>query len=102
MKKFIEQLQDNCKNRDHIAIKSSARTKGIIYSQLWDFSGRLYSYLKTNCYGREDMILICLPRGIRSLTSIIGIIRAGAAFTIVESTYAKERIEYKKKIAIAS
>lgn len=98
MKKYIEQLEDNCRNHgEYIAIKSSARAKGITYAQLWEFSGKLYSYLKTNNIGKEDMILICLPRGIRSMVATIGVIKAGAAFTIVESTYGKDRIEYIKK-----
>ena len=95
MKKYLEQLEENC--REHggfIALKSKARMKGLSYSQLWEYSGRVYAYLKKHGIVKENMVLICMPRGVRTIVAAIGIWRAGAAFTIVESNYAKERIEY--------
>ena len=95
MKKFLEQLEENCQEHgSFIALKSQARTKGLTYSQLWEYSGRVYAYLKKHSVGKENMALICMPRGIRTIVAAIGVWRAGAAFTIVESNYAKERIEY--------
>lgn len=97
MEKYIVQVEKNCKlHGEYIALKSSAASKGITYNKLWDYSGRLYAYLKDKNISKEDFVLICLPRGVRALVAIVGIIRAGAAFTIVESTYAKDRIEYIK------
>lgn len=95
MKKYLEQLEENC--REHggfIALKSKARIKGLTYSQLWEYSGRVYAYMKKHGIGKENMLLICMPRGIRTIVAAIGVWRAGAAFTIVESNYARERIEY--------
>ena len=95
MRYYCEILKENCiKNADVIAFRSAARTKGLTYSELWEYSGRVYAYLKKHSFGKEDMVLICLPRGIRTMVAAIGIFRLGAAFTIVESTYAKERIEF--------
>ena len=97
MKKYCEQLRENCiQNADVIAFKSAARTKGLTYSELWEYSGSVYAYLKQHSIGKEDMVFICLPRGIRTMVAAVGIIRSGAAFVIVESTYAKDRIEYIK------
>ena len=91
MRYYCEILKENCiKNADVIAFRSATRTKGLTYSDLWEYSGRVYAYLKKHSFGKEDMVLICLPRGIRTMVAAIGIFRLGAAFTIVESTYAKE------------
>ena len=97
MKSFIEYLEENCiKYSKETAIISQARKKGISYSQLWEFSGKVYAWLKQAHIGKEDMVLINLPRGIRIITTMVGVIRSGAAFTIVEYGYPKERVEYMK------
>ena len=97
MKSFIEYLEENCiKYSKETAIISQARKKGISYSQLWEFSGKVYAWLKQAHIGKEDMVLINLPRGIRIITTMVGVIRSGAAFTIVEYRYPKERVEYIK------
>ena len=61
-----------------------------------DLSARVYHYLQKNGIGREDFVMICLPRGGLPIIAILGVMKAGAAFTIVESDYAAERIEYIK------
>ena len=71
-----------------------AHTKGITYAQLDDLSGRVYAYLKNNGIGREDFVLINLPRGILPIVAMVGVWKAGAAWALVEDTYAPERIEY--------
>lgn len=41
--------------------------------------------------------MLCLPRGIQPIVSMLGVWRAGAAFVLVEDNYAPERIEYIRK-----
>ena len=57
-------------------------------------SGRIYGWLKDQRIGREDFVLIRLPRGIQPIIAMVGIWKAGAAWALVEDTYAPERIEY--------
>ena len=71
-----------------------AHSKGVTYAQLDDMSGRVYAYLKQNGIGREDFVLIDLPRGILPIIAMVGIWKAGAAWALVEDTYAPERINY--------
>ncbi len=71
-----------------------AHAKGITYAQLDDLSGRIYSWLKENKIGREDFVLINLPRGVLPVIAMIGVWKAGAAWALVEDTYAPERIRY--------
>ena len=57
-------------------------------------SARVYGYLKQHGIGREDFVMICLPRGVFPIIAMIGVWKAGAAFVAVEDTYAPERIEF--------
>ena len=58
-----------------------------------DLSARVYSWLESKGIGAEDFVLIRLPRDARPFIAMLGIWKAGAAFTAVEDTYAPERIE---------
>ena len=60
-------------------------------------SARVYSWLVQKGIGREDFVLIRLPRDARPFIAMLGVWKAGAAFTVVEDTYAPERIEAIRK-----
>ena len=72
-------------------------SKGITYAQLDELSGRIYAFLKQQGIGKEDFVLLNLPRGIMPIIAMIGVWKAGAAWALVEDTYAPERIEYIRK-----
>ena len=74
-----------------------AHSKGITYAQLDDLSGRVYAYLVGKDIGKEDFVLINLPRGIMPIIAMIGVWKCGAAWALVEDTYAPERIEFIRK-----
>ncbi len=57
-------------------------------------SARVYGYLKEQGIGREDFVMVCLPRGVFPIIAMIGVWKAGAAFVAVEDTYAPDRIEF--------
>ena len=62
-------------------------------SQTDELSARVYSYLVNSGIGAEDFVLIRLPRDASPFMAMLGVLKAGAAFTTVEDTYAPERIE---------
>lgn len=70
---------------------------GITYAMMDEMSGRVYGWLKENGVGKEDFVLINLPRGVLPLIAMIGVWKAGAAWALVEDTYAPERINYIRK-----
>ena len=72
-------------------------SKGLTYAQLDDMSGRIYGWLKARNIGKEDFVLIDLPRGVLPVIAMIGIWKAGAAWALVEDTYAPERIDFIRK-----
>ena len=106
MDRIWELMQDE-KSKHFVPLYDEATPKGISYEQLCDISGRVYSYLKARSIGKEDFVMIKLPRGIQPIVAMIGVWRAGAAFVIAEENLAPERIDYiykdcRCKLAITS
>ena len=98
MKSFVEKFGDNVKKRPNQAfIFDEANSKGISYSKIDEVSGKIYNYLTMNNIGREDFVLINLPRGVQPVMALVGVWKAGAAFTIVEDNYAPDRIDFIRK-----
>lgn len=60
-------------------------------------SGCIYSYLKLNNVSADDFVMIDMPRGIHMVPCMLGVWKAGAAFTAVEDDYAPDRIAYIRR-----
>ena len=71
-----------------------AHSKGVTYGQLDDVSGKIYRWLKDQGIGTEDFVLIDLPRGVQPIAAMVGVWKAGAAWVLVEDTYAPDRIRF--------
>jgi len=61
--------------------------------QVEECSACVYAWLTERGIGAEDFVLIRLPRGAAPYIAMLGVWKAGAAFTVVEDDYAPERIE---------
>ena len=94
---FLKIVAENAINYKDEVILADDAVKGLTYSRLYMLSGKVYAYLKERNIGKEDFVLICLPRGVQPIIALVGILRAGAAFVIVEDTYVPERIEFIRK-----
>ena len=98
MKTFIEQLEKNCVTfANRLAVALDYKSEPVTYGELWDLSGKIYAYLKSHNVGKEDFVLINLPRGPKITVAVIGIWRACAAGTITEKGYPAERVESIRK-----
>ncbi len=97
MHNILEIMEKNSIEYKNKVLLADDMTKGITYGQFYQLTGRVYAYLKNKGIGKEDFVLICLPRGIQPIIAFGGVLRAGAAFVIVEDNYAPERIEFIKK-----
>lgn len=98
MHSLIEQIEFKAKNTPKdVVLIDEVITNGITCEELDRMSGQVYCYLKKIGIGREDFVLINLARGIMPVVALVGVLKAGAAFTIVEEGYAPERIEYIRK-----
>ena len=95
MKTIIDTLQEfTSKTPDSAILFDENKTKGITYAELDDMSGRIYAYLKNNGIGKNTFVLLNLPRGVQPVIAMIGVWKAGAAWALVEDTYAPDRIAY--------
>ena len=98
MNELLNHLDVHFRTRkDKIALRDDINQPGITYEQLDLLSGRVYGYLKEHGVGREDTVMLCLPRGMQIPIAQIGVWKAGASFVICEDTYAPERIEFIRK-----
>ena len=95
METIIQKLQTYTKEDPNaVILYDEAHSGGISYAKLDDMSGRVYAYLKANGIGKEDFVLINLPRGVLPVVAMVGVWKAGAAWALVEDTYAPDRIAY--------
>ena len=95
MRSLIEQIEFNAQNTPKNAILfDEVITKGITCEGLDRISGQVYAYLKQKGVGKEDFVLINLTRGVLPVVAMVGVLKAGAAFALVEDNYAPERIAY--------
>lgn len=98
---FLEAVPYACERWDELvkrnpgAIFLTEETSGEHFSrcQVEEMSARVYGWLSEKGIGAEDFVLIKLPRDARPFIAILGVLKAGAAFTMLEDDYAPERIE---------
>ena len=76
-----------------VFLTEEASGKNMTRQEADSLSARVYAYLTKKGIGAEDFVLIRLPRDARPFAAMLGVWKAGAAFTIVEDTYVPERIE---------
>ena len=98
--RFIEKLEINAKNNpEAIALISTEAGKRMSYAELWEYSGRVYRFLKQNGVGKESTVMIAVPRGINPIITLIGVWRAGAAAVMLASDCEPERMAYIRQDA---
>lgn len=97
---FIEKVVDNCINYpNEIAIIDIGIGKHITYRELNHLSGKVYSYLHNKNIGKEDVVMIVLPRGVMPIIVLLGVWRAGATAIMLETDYPEKKREYIKNNA---
>jgi len=86
---LIERIFENVtKSGDRIILSDSDGE--YTNRELWDVSARTYSYLAGLGIGREDIVLVHLPRNARTIMVLMGIFKAGAAAVVLETDGKKE------------
>ena len=97
MPKVIDQFFKTVKERPDALVLSDCSAANLTYSELDTLSGQVYRYLKEKGIGREDFVMILLPRGVLPFVVMLGVWRAGAAFVAIEEGYPDERTAFIKK-----
>ncbi|MCR5582121.1 MAG: AMP-binding protein [Eggerthellaceae bacterium] len=93
MRKFLRTVQDD---PDALMLVDDQSINYWTRERVNDMSARVYGYLQKRNIGRDDFVLILLPRGVLPFIAALGVWKAGAAFTILEDNYVPERIEFIK------
>lgn len=96
VKTFIECAKKDPERR---ILADDSNPKGLTYRQVDEISSKIYAYLNDKGIGKEDFVMLCLPRGVKPIVSMLGVWKNGSAFVLVEDDYAPERIEFIKKDA---
>ncbi len=84
---FLDMFFKQVTNRGNEMAVEDPGSVSLSYAQLNDWSDRVYRYLVDKGIGKEDVVVINLPRGAYEVAAIIGVMRAGAVFTVVEDAY---------------
>ena len=83
---YMEMLMKQLAERpDSVAFRDAEHPQGMTYRELDERSGRVYAWMKQRRVGREQAVLINLPRGADAFAAAIGVLRAGAVYTLTEA-----------------
>ncbi|MBX9734221.1 MAG: non-ribosomal peptide synthetase, partial [Chitinophagaceae bacterium] len=77
---------------NNIAVYSDE--KSITYAELNGMSERVAYYLAQHELGRDAVVAIILERSVEMIAAILGVIRSGATYLIIDSKYPAKRVEY--------
>ncbi|MFD9500495.1 amino acid adenylation domain-containing protein [Streptomyces sp. NPDC060035] len=66
----------------------------LTYRGLWDAAGDLAVRLRAAGVRGGDVIGVCLPRGTRAITAMLGAWRAGAAYLPLDLAYPRPRLQF--------
>jgi iturin family lipopeptide synthetase A len=69
-------------------------SRELTYKELDEYSGRLAAYLAQRGVTVGSLVPVCLHRSLEMIISILGIMKAGAAYVPVDPSYADARIRY--------
>ena len=95
---LIKKFAENCTaHPNHTAIIDVAKDTAMTYHELDDASGKVYRYLTERGIGKEDVVMILLPRGAKPFAAIVGVWKAGAAYVMLETDYPAEKREFIKR-----
>ena len=97
---LVEKFSENCTTHpNHTAIIDVATDSSMSYHELGDASGKVYRYLTERGIGKEDVVMILLPRGAKPFVAVVGVWKAGAAYVMLEANYPAEKREFIKRDA---
>ena len=95
MSNFLRRVESNCAAyKDRIAFEDNRRS--ITFNELWNESGKVFTWLKKQGMKKEDFCQIVLPKSASSMAALLGVLRSGCAFCNLDSAYPPERIAYTR------
>lgn len=93
--RYMEGVMERCrKDPGKIFLIDAAEDKTLSYGELDELTSKVYAYLSDKGIGKEDFVMIDLPRGISPVVTAIGVWRSGAAYVIVEEETPAEKKDF--------
>ncbi|MEA4898237.1 MAG: amino acid adenylation domain-containing protein [Christensenellaceae bacterium] len=93
MKSFLTSLRNHARiTPERAALVYGDQSRS--YAQLDAASSAVAALLRKRGIQPGDIVPVLLPRGFDVLVAAMGILKAGAAFTIINTAYPKERIDF--------
>lgn len=90
---FLRQWQHAVEEYPERVAVSDGETR-LSYQELNGRANRVARYLQSRGVACGDIVGICLPRGLDAIVSILGTLKAGAAYLPLDPTYPEERLNY--------
>ena len=92
---FLERWAETVKKwPDSPMLRDSNGQKSYTRKQVDELSGRIYTFLKEKGIGNDDFVMIYMPRTVDIFVAALGVMKAGAAFVIMEDHYPRNRVEF--------
>jgi myxalamid-type nonribosomal peptide synthetase MxaA len=77
---------------ENVAVSFEGRS--LTYRELNERSNHLAHYLKAQGVGAEDVVGVSVPRSLEMVISLLGILKAGAAYLPLDEEYPDERLRF--------
>jgi amino acid adenylation domain-containing protein len=90
----IHQLFDVQANRTPDALALIDRAQRVTYRELQERANRLAHHLNARGVGPGDLVGVCLERSIEAFVSLLGILKAGAAYVPLDPAYPPSRLAF--------
>ena len=95
IKLFEDKVRDN-PNKIALYLPSLKNTDecSFTYSQVNQRANQIASAIQARGVGQGDLVVILLERGFNMLTSLLGVVKAGAVFVPLDPTFPQDRLAY--------
>ncbi|MBY0378216.1 MAG: amino acid adenylation domain-containing protein, partial [Gammaproteobacteria bacterium] len=87
---LFEEQVSKTPNKKAITFENSS----LSFLELNQKSNQLAHYLRSKGVKRQHIVAICLPRGLNLVISLLGVLKAGAAYVPLDPEYPDERIQF--------
>jgi amino acid adenylation domain-containing protein len=79
---------------DPSAVAAVCRGEEITYGELDRRAGLLARHLRSRGVGHEELVVIAMDRDLDTLVAMLGVLKSGAAFTMMDPAHPAKRLEY--------
>ena len=90
----IQQLFELQVDRTPEAVAVVVENQPLTYTELNQRANQLAHYLQTQGVGPEMLIGVCLDRSLEMVVALLGILKAGAAYLVLDPTYPRQRLAF--------